>query len=77
MTAVINRFFDPDIICSGIWACQNVFVKMTTDDFAKDLLKDKPVNLTLPQINSFSGNWKVLHIADIHTDMEYHEVKIN
>ena len=48
---------------------------MTTEDFGKDLLKDKPVNLTLPQINHNARNWKVLHIADIHTDMEYHEVK--
>ncbi len=73
-TALIKRISDPDLICSKLHFCTNIYSYQSADDFARNILKDKPKNQTLPEINTTAATWKVLQIADIHTDMDYEPV---
>lgn len=45
---------------------------MNPDDYARELLKDKPIKV-LPEITN-RKILKVLHMSDVHTDLKYFEV---
>jgi len=68
---IVNHYFDTEYICTLFYACTNHFIRLNADDYAREVLKDKPVNLTMPSVNVNATTWKVLHVSDIHTDEEY------
>ena len=71
----IDHYLTGEFLCSALHACSNShFIILNADDYAKDLLKDKPVNPSIPMIEKIKDNtWKVLHVSDIHTDLKYSE----
>ncbi len=74
--SLLAHYFSGETICSKLFICPNHFIEMEADDYAKNLLKDKPSNKTLPDIDKKSKRWKVLHVTDIHVDSLYKEVRI-
>ena len=75
---VINHYFDSEFVCTTIKACSNHFIALNADDYARSLLKDKPLNSSNWYNNKIQTNstiLKVLHVSDIHTDQDYQEVK--
>ena len=76
-TALIDHYFNPEYICSSRFICSNIhFEYLNPDDYARELLKDKPVNVK--EEPKMDGNkLKILHVTDIHTDFYYTEVIIN
>lgn len=73
--AIIDHYFNAEYLCSYSIICKdNHFEYLTGENFAKELLLDKPAKKKLePNMNSLG--LKVLHVTDIHTDILYSEVK--
>jgi hypothetical protein len=82
--SLVDHYFNPEYICTNRLICKfNHFIKLNPDDYARELLKDKPKQLNDNDKSnkqnkltpdSSSHIWKVLHVTDIHTDLEYSEV---
>jgi hypothetical protein len=82
--SLIDHYFNPEYICTNRLICKfNHFIKLNPDDYARELLKDKPKQLNDNDKSNKQNNlihdpsapkWKVLHVSDIHTDLEYSEV---
>ncbi len=73
---IVDHYLDAEFICTTIRVCNNHFIRLNADDYARKVLKDKPVNITKPVINKNATTWKVLHVSDIHTDAGYMEVRL-
>lgn len=72
--SIIDHYLTGEYICTLTHMCKNQhFVYLEGDDYAKDLLKDKPQNLPRLEINTTASTLKILHITDIHTDLKYNE----
>jgi hypothetical protein len=72
--SLIEHYLDAEVICTKTHICKNAhFIELNSDDYARELLKDKPKkgNLVLKESNS---SIKILHVTDIHTDLLYKEV---
>ena len=73
--ALTEHYLDAEFLCTKSYMCKySHFQELNADDYARELLKDKP-NVT-KGFNIITGNstFKVLHVTDIHTDMLYNEV---
>lgn len=72
--ALLEHYLNAEYICSHRLICENShFNYLSPDDYARDLLKDKPeVDPIEPDF--LAPKWKVLHVTDIHTDLLYSEV---
>lgn len=77
--SLIERYLDAEFICTNTYMCQNIhFKELNPDEYAKNLLKDKPIiKLQTIEFNNSSSTLKVLHVTDIHTDLLYTEVILN
>jgi Fe-S cluster biosynthesis and repair protein YggX len=75
--SLIEHYLDAEVICSITKICKNShFITLNADDYAKELLKDKPTKVN--EILPLEGNTiKILHVTDIHTDTLYFEVILN
>jgi sphingomyelin phosphodiesterase len=70
---MIGKFIDGDIICTTLKICASKAKKLEADDFARELLKDKPTREADKVSTNLAITWKVLQIADFHTDLYYKE----
>jgi len=73
LDSLIEHYLTGEYICTFIHLCKNDhFVYLDADEYARNLLKDKPLNLKIPKINKNLGKlWKAVHVSDIHTDLKY------
>lgn len=71
--SLLDHYFSAEAMCTLFWMCPNHFVELNADDYARELLKDKP-NKVNPKIDSNAKIWKILHVTDIHTDPSYAQV---
>ena len=70
--ALIEHYFDAEYICTNKLICSfSHFQRLNPDDYARELLKDKPKK-ALPVITN-KKILKVLHMSDVHTDLKYQE----
>lgn len=72
--SVIEHYINAEYICTNPFICKyNHFQKLDPDEYARELLKDKPPKKE-EEVDSKAETWKVLHVTDIHTDIFYTEV---
>lgn len=72
--AIIEHYLDAEYICTSKLICKfSHYQELSADDYARRVLADKPVN-TRPVLDDNASTLKVLHVTDIHTDLEYIEV---
>lgn len=71
--SIIDHYLDAEFICTLIRVCDNHYVPLKIEDYAKEVLRDKPKNIDPPSFPS-NRTLRVLHLSDIHIDPEY---KIN
>jgi sphingomyelin phosphodiesterase len=70
--SIIDHYLTGEYICTFMHMCKNNhFITLNADDYARELLKDKPDDYVIPKIESYNKIWKVVHVSDIHTDMNY------
>jgi sphingomyelin phosphodiesterase len=75
--AVIDHYLTGEFICTFTHMCKDKhFVILEGEEYARDLLKDKPLGLPQPEINTNATTLKIMHITDIHTDTKYAEGSI-
>ena len=73
-SSLFDHYLSKEYLCTLIYACENAhFITLNADDYAREVLKDKPIYSSLPNIDNSSPTWRVLHLTDIHTDLEYQE----
>ena len=71
--SLLDHYLTGNYICTLLHVCKNEhFIKLNADDYAKNILSDKP-SKTRPDIDPTSPTWKVLQLADLHTDLRYVE----
>jgi len=72
--SVKNHYLDKDLICPLLWMCPQVYKTIDIQAYREDILKDKPES-TPSKISNKKPNKiiKLLHVSDIHTDLEYLE----
>jgi len=74
LDSIIEHYLDAEYICTNKLICKfSHYVELNPDEYARELLKDKPQNF-VPNINPNATILKVLHVTDIHTDLQYSEV---
>jgi hypothetical protein len=72
--SLIEHYLDAEYICTKTKICKfSHFNELDPDNYAKELLKDKPAK-KLEQVDPSGHSLKVLHVTDIHTDLLYEEV---
>jgi sphingomyelin phosphodiesterase len=70
--SIIDHYLTGEYICTFMHLCKkDHFVYLDSDEYARNLLKDKPINPAIPTIKSNANPWKVVHVSDIHTDLKY------
>lgn len=78
--SIIEHYLDAEYICTLTYICRfSHFRELNPDEYARELLKDKPSKeeiMTRNAKNKIFGQkkLKVLHVTDIHTDLNYIEV---
>jgi len=70
------HYLDSNRVCSTLFVCNSNYETLDADEYAKNVLKDKPINIVSPIPNKNDEEWKVLHVSDTHTDILYEEVLI-
>ena len=71
--SILDHYITADYICTLFHVCKNDhFIKLKADDYAREILSDKP-SRERPNIDTTSTTWKVLQLADLHTDLRYVE----
>jgi hypothetical protein len=74
MESLVEHYLNAEFICTFTHLCATKhFIKLTGDEYAKKILADKPLNKTMPYIDTSAPVWKVLHVTDIHVDLHYVE----
>jgi len=72
--SLIEHYLDAEYICTKTKICKfSHYNELDPDDYARDLLKDKPPK-KIEQVDPSGPSLKVLHVTDIHTDLLYEEV---
>jgi sphingomyelin phosphodiesterase len=72
ITSLLGHYMTPEYICNSPYVCSTEhYITLDSDDYARELLKDKPSNITKTTIDIVSKRWKMLHVTDIHTDLFY------
>jgi sphingomyelin phosphodiesterase len=72
--SLVDHYLNGEYVCSISKICmQEHFIRLSADEYAKELLKDKPLNITTPLIDTQAPTWKVLQVADLHVDYLYKE----
>lgn len=67
--ALIDHYVDAELVCTQLRVCKKHYTKLRADDYAKEVLKNKP-ETEQPTFPS-SRKLKILHISDTHIDPEY------
>ncbi len=71
--SLLDHYLNGEYICNFSIVCKySHFEKLNADDYAKELLKDKPKNNPII-IKDNTKKWKVIHLTDMHTDLKYTE----
>ena len=74
LDSVKNHYFDKDFACPLLRLCPQVYKTIDIQAYREDILKDKPEPIKSTISNSKPNKIiKVLHVSDIHTDLEYKE----
>ena len=77
ISSVIKRYISAEYVCNEIWLCDDEqIIKLSAEEFAKELLKDKPFKTNSTNNSTFDNKMKFLHVSDVHTDLLYVEVKV-
>lgn len=72
--SILEHYLDAEFICSKTHICKfNHYIELDPDDYAREILKDKP-QVTPLQVDTSAPILKVLHLTDFHTDLLYNEV---
>lgn len=72
--SLIEHYLDAEYICTKSKLCKfSHYNEMDPDEYARELLKDKPPKIE-EKIDNSDPSLKVLHVTDIHTDLLYEEV---
>jgi len=72
--SIVEHYLDAEFICTKSKICKNShFIELNPDDYARELLKDKPLAKVL-NLDESAKTLKVLHVTDFHTDLLYNEV---
>lgn len=69
---LINKMVDETHICALLKLCKEGNKYLNPDDFAKELLKDKPDKKREP-IDAKAKQWRMLQVTDLHYDLYYQE----
>jgi hypothetical protein len=73
--SILEHYLDAEYICSKSHICKfSHYIELDPDDYARELLKDKP-KVTPLRVDPSAPILKVLHLTDFHTDLLYNEVK--
>ncbi len=74
LDSLMDHYMTPEYICTKLSICKNIHYQLLdADDYAKNLLIDKPKTIKKSTINNSATTWKMLHVTDIHTDTQYIE----
>jgi len=69
--SLVKHLFDPDLICPKINLCPEIYQDIDIDQLVNDILKDKPKTEEIKPTKN--KTFQLLHVSDIHTDIEYKE----
>lgn len=67
----MEQWMDPDFICPKLNLCPQIYKDINIEEFTKEILKDKPKKDPIKPTGR--KTLKLLHISDVHTDVEYKE----
>lgn len=70
--SILDHYLDSEFICSLIFVCKNHYVPLNSEDYAREVLKDKPKVIDEPSFPS-NSTLKILHLSDMHIDVYYKE----
>eukprot|EP00340_Litonotus_pictus_P011302 CAMPEP_0170539930 /NCGR_PEP_ID=MMETSP0209-20121228/104313_1 /TAXON_ID=665100 ORGANISM="Litonotus pictus, Strain P1" /NCGR_SAMPLE_ID=MMETSP0209 /ASSEMBLY_ACC=CAM_ASM_000301 /LENGTH=490 /DNA_ID=CAMNT_0010842137 /DNA_START=739 /DNA_END=2208 /DNA_ORIENTATION=+ len=70
--SILDHYFDSEFVCTAIGVCSNHYYTLSADDFAREVLKDKPEIVEEPSFSS-KKPLKVLQLSDMHIDPKYKE----
>lgn len=70
---IISYIFNSNEVCYLINACDDRPRRLHADDYARRLLKDKPINLTHPPIDVNAKTLRMAVVTDVHLDLNYQE----
>ena len=64
LDSIIDHYVDPEFVCTRIYACDEHYVTLEADDYAKEVFKDKPkkINPSFPSETKL----KILHIIKFY-----------
>lgn len=68
---LISHYVDPEFICTKAKLCENHYEALEADDFAKNLLKNKPPRKERNSSKTDGKTLRVLHLSDMHVDKYY------
>ncbi len=66
-----NHYFDKDVICPFLRLCPRVYKKIDIQAYREEILQDKPQTPPPKSSSTPKKILKLLHVSDIHTDLEY------
>ena len=69
---LVNKMFDETHLCALLKLCKEGNKYLNPDDFATELLKDKPDKKREP-IDPKAKQWRMLQVTDLHYDLYYQE----
>jgi sphingomyelin phosphodiesterase len=69
--SLVKHLLDPDLICPKLGMCDEIYQEINIINLVNDILKDKPKNEEIKPTKR--DTLKMLHVSDIHTDLEYKE----
>jgi len=73
LTSLVDKFVSPAKFCQGFFLCPHTHNKETVKQYAKEILKDKPMtNIPKP---SGKSTYNILQLADPHVDLRYEAVR--
>ena len=69
---LINHLFDETHLCALLKLCKEGNKYLNPDDYAKEILRDKPKKQREP-IDAKAKKWRMLQVTDLHYDLYYKE----
>ena len=69
INALIDGDLDSELVCGSINFCKKTFHKQTVEEYVREILADNP-NIPAPT-PSGKKTYKILHLTDVHVDLEY------
>lgn len=67
----LSHYLEPEFICTKAKVCDNHYEALEADEFARNLLKNKPAKKDISSKSKDGKTLKVLHLSDMHVDKYY------